>query len=391
MANSYGILPGLSSPQAALPSNGELSAYEPSWRDTVAYWLAQNWYGDDREGVAKARNAMNVAEYTPLAPLAAPFYYNEASRDFGRNTIGSTASLLGMAPIPPAAKKGAKLTGKAAKETLNNILEKHGLTPPKTIKAYHGSPHDFDKFDMSKIGTGEGAQAYGHGLYFAENEGVARSYRDQLSGATGNTQTPQGAADRAMGVANGDRDQAIAALEREIATMQEAAKGLPASHPFSKRIGDEYIPALDLLKGGYKPGGSMYEVEINASPDDFLDWDKPLSEQQKGPVVQQMLRHRMIEPYEKMTGVNAVGELGTHYNQIFGRKGGNPDADVSKALKRAGIPGIKYLDAGSRAKGDGSRNYVVFDDRLVKILRKYGLLPPAMAAAYGAQDEQTAY
>jgi hypothetical protein len=42
------------------------------------------------------------------------------------------------------------------------------------IRAYHGSPHDFDRFDLNKIGTGEGAQAYGHGLYFAENEGVAR-------------------------------------------------------------------------------------------------------------------------------------------------------------------------------------------------------------------------
>src|SRR5690606_14870554 len=48
------------------------------------------------------------------------------------------------------------------------------------IRAYHGSPHDFDRFDMSKIGTGEGAQAYGHGLYFAEAEDVARSYRDAL-------------------------------------------------------------------------------------------------------------------------------------------------------------------------------------------------------------------
>ena len=44
----------------------------------------------------------------------------------------------------------------------------------KGIRAFHGSPHDFDKFDVSKIGTGEGAQAYGHGLYFAENEGVAK-------------------------------------------------------------------------------------------------------------------------------------------------------------------------------------------------------------------------
>ena len=45
---------------------------------------------------------------------------------------------------------------------------------PPGIKAYHGSPHDFDKFDMSKIGTGEGAQAYGHGLYLAENEATAK-------------------------------------------------------------------------------------------------------------------------------------------------------------------------------------------------------------------------
>ena len=51
----------------------------------------------------------------------------------------------------------------------------------KGIRAYHGSPHDFDQFDLSKIGTGEGAQAFGHGLYFADNEGVAKSYRDTLS------------------------------------------------------------------------------------------------------------------------------------------------------------------------------------------------------------------
>jgi hypothetical protein len=50
------------------------------------------------------------------------------------------------------------------------------------IRAYHGSPHDFDRFDFSKIGTGEGAQAYGHGLYFAENEGVAADYRKKLAG-----------------------------------------------------------------------------------------------------------------------------------------------------------------------------------------------------------------
>ena len=42
-------------------------------------------------------------------------------------------------------------------------------------------------------------------------------------------------------------------------------------------------------------------------------------------------------------------------------------------LRDAGIPGIKYLDQGSRAAGEGSRNYVMFDDKLIDILRKYGI------------------
>src|SRR5512139_873784 len=49
------------------------------------------------------------------------------------------------------------------------------------IRAYHGSPYDFNKFDLSKVGTGEGAQAYGHGLYFAENPAVAQEYKKNLS------------------------------------------------------------------------------------------------------------------------------------------------------------------------------------------------------------------
>ena len=52
-----------------------------------------------------------------------------------------------------------------------------GDVPPPGIVAYHGSPHSFDQFDTSKIGTGEGAQAYGHGLYMAGNEAVAQSYK----------------------------------------------------------------------------------------------------------------------------------------------------------------------------------------------------------------------
>src|SRR5512147_2394588 len=61
-----------------------------------------------------------------------------------------------------------------------------GLNTPVQVgllghTVYHGSPHKFDKFDASKIGTGEGAQAYGHGLYFAENPKVAKEYAINLA------------------------------------------------------------------------------------------------------------------------------------------------------------------------------------------------------------------
>ena len=45
----------------------------------------------------------------------------------------------------------------------------------------HGTPHDFDKFQLEKIGTGEGHQAFGHGLYFTENSKIAKSYAEKLS------------------------------------------------------------------------------------------------------------------------------------------------------------------------------------------------------------------
>ena len=35
---------------------------------------------------------------------------------------------------------------------------------------YHGAPHRFDEFLLNAIGTGEGAQAHGWGVYFAENK-----------------------------------------------------------------------------------------------------------------------------------------------------------------------------------------------------------------------------
>ena len=53
------------------------------------------------------------------------------------------------------------------------------------LTLYHGSPHDFIKFQTSNIGTGEGNQSFGYGLYFTENKGVAEYYAKTLSGDKG--------------------------------------------------------------------------------------------------------------------------------------------------------------------------------------------------------------
>lgn len=56
-----------------------------------------------------------------------------------------------------------------------------GAEPVLNMTAWHGSPHTFDKFSLAHIGTGEGAQAYGWGLYFAGKREVADFYRQNIT------------------------------------------------------------------------------------------------------------------------------------------------------------------------------------------------------------------
>lgn len=62
-----------------------------------------------------------------------------------------------------------------------DIAAGHDPRIAESIEAFHGSPHDFERFDVGKIGEGEGAQSYGHGLYMAESPSVAESYRTAVT------------------------------------------------------------------------------------------------------------------------------------------------------------------------------------------------------------------
>jgi hypothetical protein len=241
---------------------------------------------------------------------------------------------------------------------------------------------------LTKIGTGEGAQSYGHGLYFAEREGIARHYQKTTS--------------------EQDFIRKAQELYNEFDSPSDAHAELAASKDFTpgqKRLldalekddwlGFDYphqavraalrdAKNFDLspeTKAAVAEVGNIYKVRINANKDHFLDWDKPLSEQSEF-VRNALLNH----PDPMISGTFAKhGEasVGAAYNRIAQRLGGErmmgppdkqygpvayPDeALASKALAEAGIPGIKYLDQGSRGKAEGSRNYVVFDDKSVEI------------------------
>lgn len=297
-------------------------------------------------------------------------------------------------------KTGQLLFENGQNASVPGALIAEAADQPKGIRAYHGSPHDFDRFDLSKIGTGEGAQAYGHGLYFAEKEGVARSYRDALAGqklSDGTTFNDASPAHQAAAYVAGTktREEAIAALNEDIAMSKRQYDGAHAQRLMRAKgmlERNEPIPTIN--------NGKMYEVSINAHPDDFLDWDKPLSQQSEkvkgalGDVKSRLTpeQERRLSEIEAKGGPSfderaewlklksSSGISDPLGQEAFRRAGEAPE----RRLRDAGIPGIRYLDQGSRTAGEGSRNYVVFDDNLISILRKYGLLGTlGGGAAYG--------
>ena len=279
------------------------------------------------------------------------------------------------------------------------------------ITAYHGSPHEFDEFDTSKIGTGEGAQAYGHGLYFAESEPVAQEYRDRLTDVktnyrVGNYDIPKWILRKIED--SPDREDMINVLKNEFNNRIEQHKQdeQTSSQPWlaTERISyaKDILAGLEELRKGQKiphTRGRMYEVHIDAHPDHFLDWDKPLSEQPriieafnkihagKDPLLSELLSGNDT-PMEYF-GLFPKSKGSQAYNTLADQFGGHEKA--SKLLSEHGVHGIKYFDAGSRGSAENkTRNYVVFDHNRVKVKRRYeqgGKVEGREAFGFGGETE----
>jgi hypothetical protein len=293
------------------------------------------------------------------------------------------------------------------------------VAPPgiQYLPAWHGSPYDFDRFSIEKIGEGEGAQAYGWGLYFAGLRQVSEGYQTKLAKNI-----------RIDGVESPSEDviqnQQIIDLFGILTDALKARKsgGMPDRKTIDRAIRmleDEKDAATDnayaeeILNWWFNAGvkglkdpskiqvGSLYKVDIDVEEGDLLDWDKPLSEQSKK--VQDAVLPTILSEFDKTQKAReAIIQRGTRlggrpfrpgelerlqkpmpdplsitgksaYVYITNAFGGRPAEDAPKASKfllEQGVPGIRYWDALSRGAGEGTSNYVVFDDKLIKILEK---------------------
>jgi hypothetical protein len=259
------------------------------------------------------------------------------------------------------------------------------LVPGMTV--YHGSPHKFDKFDSSKIGTGEGAQAYGHGLYVAEDPKVAVGYRKNLSFKEivkqFRSELPDNAnVDEVMELLEaGQLPKGVSAVVKALRDDDWLGFDYP-SQAINAAFGklDDFDASPELRKAVKDYGGHLYNVDL---PDEhiekMLDWDAPLSEQSESvkAAIQKVVRDNGITP-ENISQVSGKEGTGGDFYRVLSstrsiRKAGGYGTDQDAAslmLKNLGIPGIKYLDGSSRSQGKGTRNFVVFDDKLLKIVEK---------------------
>lgn len=248
--------------------------------------------------------------------------------------------------------------------------------------AYHGSPHKFGKFSMDKIGTGEGAQAYGHGLYFAENPSVARGYKTSTSYQDVVRQFRKELPDDAGfdELADMAKEGLFSKKQNEVLKALADDDWLGFDYPSQAitaafRDLDNYDPSPALRKA-IEEYGNLYKVDIaDDAVKNFLDWDKPLSEQ---PHIKKMLSDMGIDIddvikspiHKETTGGDLIQWLGAQNTGNMRSFESDPleSKRISRLLDKAGIKGIKYLDQGSRTAGKGTSNYVVFDDKLIKIL-----------------------
>lgn len=263
------------------------------------------------------------------------------------------------------------------------------------ILGYHASPADFEQFQFNKyMGTGEGAQAYGRGGYFAESENVAEEYLRQL--------TPRNydfenylllETERALNAGDYTRAELLerAMMHDRPRDFRERAKDFDYDQDYRSQANSfaDEMEAFRDSEGKPVNFGNMYQVRIQANNDDLLDLFAPLDEQPPG--VQAKLEatdwfETVSENLNLNTRENPYGMELLRYLEDDGAE------FAAQTLQDAGLKGVRYLDGNSRSRrrGQQTENYVIFDDKYVDIAKKYGIPLAAMTTLSAAPQDAEA-
>jgi hypothetical protein len=321
------------------------------------------------------------------------------------------------------------------------------------IIAFHGSGADFDEFKLEKIGTGEGAQAFGYGLYFTDKEDIAKFYRDSVGAGNevtykgkviqdldqdfadenniahmaGQQETPEDmqrvVADEVRRTRNN-----LAGIEQSIKDFQENPDVYPLKfhgmeinmetaenqREFLQRRLDAALEVQDNIgQIETKPAGTMYQVGLHVNPDELIDYDKTFDEQSA--FVQEAILKVLDEvnlddamnmgidvfspPYNgnEEQALQATKKLMldnfstvSFLNDWSVLRGAENSGE--ELLEKHGVKGITYKaqrGVGARNVPEtGSDNYVIFDDKLISIMKKYGIVGPVAVSAMTSQKQE---
>lgn len=296
--------------------------------------------------------------------------------------------------------------------------------------AWHGTPHEVSKFSSEKIGTGEGGQAFGHGLYFAQRKEIGEFYKRSLSKSglyvhgepVGDVSTP--GMSRKMQFLN----RLQRASQRHYANSGELSLGKytldevdTILSSMGETEGEVFNYARSIEEGDVMMSpeeGGVYKVDLDMDDSNTLYWDRPFSEQHQevqaallrglekegvtqdtyaqidaeieslagealkeagfdGPLQAQFeksyesLRVKGAEILKRLNKPSRFGapkgadrQTGSDIYHALGRP-----KNASSFLASSGIRGISYPDGYVEGK---SSNFVVFDDKHIKIVEKNG-------------------
>lgn len=382
-----------------------ISAKSLAYEDGV-YEIFEKKYGDDAELIydltTESRNIWNLNEEEKQKVYELLGCTDEADADFMiQKEAALVADELGYKAVAVEDEHGTSyiiLPGNKVYE--ERVYEK--LNPDYNYrvyhqKAYHGSPYTFDHFDLGAIGTGEGNQAHGWGLYFAQDKKIAENYKDILGAnsgevITGKTKykinedgdwydentgnviddiTPLSMALTEV-LETGNSNKAIEHLQEFI----KSKEGKTAQTVISQvKRAKEAIKLLGKNEFAGHEQKTAFEVEI-PEDNELIDEFKNINEQPRK--VQAAIRKAWKEIGYKPSALQYMSGR-EFYKQLASELGGEKAA--SEKLNSLGVKGITY---------DGlvdGKCFVVFDDKAIQIINRYNQEHKgAYAGAYDADQ-----